>query len=174
LEELLIAFSHFKQPNARLQIRCPEVPGRPEISDSRVSYLSEFVSQREYFDWIQEVHCGIFPFKAEGFGLPELDFAACGKPVIYTGFSSPCEFLPHFKELMIAGDFKPSSGKFEGLGSWVRPSVDSIVKCLEIAFSTGQSLSNVGLAFREQVRYLTWENTATNLQRIFKSERLVN
>ena len=38
------------------------------------------------------VHCGVFPFRGEGFGLPIAEMGKIGKPVIFTNYSAPTEF----------------------------------------------------------------------------------
>jgi len=49
--------------------------------------------QTQYLNYIyNSVHVGVFPSRAEGFGLPQAEMMKIGKPVIYSNWSAPTEF----------------------------------------------------------------------------------
>lgn len=85
----------------------------------------------------------VFPSKGEAWGLPLLEAAACGMPVISTFYSGQTEYLEHIGSSRLDVEFtleevddaemhrvwRSTTGD---LGRWARPSVDSIAHCMRM------------------------------------------
>jgi glycosyltransferase involved in cell wall biosynthesis len=83
----------------------------------------------------------ILPSRAEGWGLPLLEAAAAGMPVISTFYSGQSEFLEVIDSSLLKVDFilepihdpemhRAWPSQDDDLGRWAKPSVASLVRCM--------------------------------------------
>lgn len=117
--------------------------------------------------FIQDMDCGIYMTRAEGWGLPILQSMSCGKPIIVTDYSAQAEFcneknanLVNIDELEPAHDGVWFDGK---QGSWARIDEKQVDQCIE----------HMRSLYKNRVRYneegvktgekLSWENTAVKI-----------
>ena len=81
-------------------------------------------SQEQLNALINQCDCGIFPTRAEGFGLSILETIACNKPVITTNYSAPTEFCHDRNAFLVTPEtLEPAyDGKwfFLGSGNWAK------------------------------------------------------
>lgn len=80
-------------------------------------------SQEEIANMINFCDCGVFPTKAEGFGLNILEAIYCNKPVIVTNYSAPTEFCNPDNSTLIEPDSleEARDGRwFFGEGNWAK------------------------------------------------------
>lgn len=94
----------------------------------------------------------VFPTKAEGWGLPLIEAAACGLPVITTMYSGQTEYLESIKSSVLPVDYVTvpincpdfwqdySSAKNE-YGTWAQPEVQSIAASMQWAKSNYKNLA---------------------------------
>lgn len=78
-------------------------------------------SQEELSKLMNQCDCGIFPTKAEGFGLSILEMIACNKPVITTNYSAPTEFCDDKNSMLVTPqNMEPAFDGvwFHGDGNW--------------------------------------------------------
>lgn len=105
---------------------------------------------------------GIYPHRAEGWGLPIIETMACGTPVIATFHSGPTEYLDGLRcsniefELVDANDppwFTPPCGR------WAEPSVEHLAE--QIRWHVEHPASP-GLRERlaEHAKQFTWKESA--------------
>lgn len=121
-EELSRLVSSFGLSNVRLY--AGNWP--PEQLAALYSYSDAFVS----------------PTKAEAWGLPLLEAAAMGLPIITTFYSGQTEFLQHIQSSVLKIDFSLErvadlnyrrnwgAADHDDLGRWAQPSVTSIADCM--------------------------------------------
>jgi hypothetical protein len=171
LQELLHAYERLEGDEHQLWIRCPDVADRPATKDSRVVWCEDKLSRENYLHWCQQIHVGVFANKSEGFGMPQLEFAAQAKPVIHCHYGSVSEFLPRFHELDISGTLAQCSGKYEGQGIWFQPDVTSILKAMRFCLANKAAMLPLGLIFRNHVKYLSWSNAQQTLMSILAVEK---
>jgi glycosyltransferase involved in cell wall biosynthesis len=88
---------------------------------SKVKILPRLYTQQDVANVMNQATCGLFPSRAEGWGMPILEMMACGKHVITTDYSGQTEFcardssmLVPITELEVAHDNK----WFFGQGKW--------------------------------------------------------
>lgn len=86
---LLKAFKAVRRQDVRLYIKAqwenPESKGyRKDMSDNRVVWDFKRYSPEELPNLLAKMDCGVFPSRAEGFGLPKLECEATGMPTIAT------------------------------------------------------------------------------------------
>ena len=112
----------------------------------------------------------VFPSKAEGWGLPLLEAAATGMPLVSTFYSGHTEFLQAIPSSTLKIDFNLQAIKDpefirywpaedENYGLWAQPDVDSIAQQLKAvkeryAYFYNEA-SNTSLVIREQ---FNWDN----------------
>ena len=61
-------------------------------SVNNIAVLTDYLSVPELNNLYNSVHCGVFPARAECFGVPQAEMGTIGKPVITTAYSSTTEF----------------------------------------------------------------------------------
>jgi hypothetical protein len=93
----------------------------------------------------------VFPSKGEGWGLPLIEAAAMGLPLITTNYSAQTDFLKDIADSCLFVDYDvgpitcpdfqkfytPTNGTW---GNWAHPKVDSLVQCLTQAFTDIEKL----------------------------------
>jgi len=107
-------------------------------------------------------NCFVLATRAEGFGIPFLEAAACGIPSIATDYSGHKDFINETNGLMI--DYKmvdiplqvvPYFRNYCG-GQWAEPSVESLRKQMRYAFDHRKEMIEKGrLAFEASKVYST-------------------
>jgi glycosyltransferase involved in cell wall biosynthesis len=59
---------------------------------SRVTIMPRFESQAMVYNIMSQVHCGVFPARAEGWNLEALEILACGRHLIITDCTAHSEY----------------------------------------------------------------------------------
>ena len=54
--------------------------------------MEQYLSTEQLNELYNSVHCGVFPSRGEGFGLPQAEIASLGIPVITTNYGATTEF----------------------------------------------------------------------------------
>jgi glycosyltransferase involved in cell wall biosynthesis len=84
----------------------------------------------------------VLPTKAEGWGLPLLEAAACGLPIVTTFYSGHTEFLQHIRSSVVPVDYtlEPvADAEFRSMwragdrdiGRWAQPSLESLAEAMQ-------------------------------------------
>lgn len=120
----------------------------------------------ELASFIQEMDCGIFMTRAEGWGLPILQSLSCGKPIIVTDYSAQSEFCNTDNAMLVnITKLEPAIDNiwFNGTGSWASIEQHQIDQCIE----------HMQRAFKNRLRYneaglktaidFSWSNSAKKL-----------
>ena len=133
----------------------------------KIDILPRMKSQREVAHVMNQVDCGVFPTRAEGWNLELLEMMACGKDVIATNYSGHTEFanVSNCKLLDIDGMSEAYDGKFFfGDGNWAEPNMDQLVEYMRKVHKCKQKgvlgVNNAGI---DTARQFSWENSARRL-----------
>ena len=104
---------------------------------SKIKQLLKQSSSVNVAEIINMSTCGIYPTRAEGFGLPILETMACGKPVITTNYSGHTEFCNEDNSDLIDISLEPAKDDewphFDGVFEWGHISndkKDEIISCM--------------------------------------------
>lgn len=134
----------------------------------KVVFHNLFKTDEELADFIRSMDFGLFPTRAEGFGLPILQSLACGKPLITTDYSAQTEFArPHNSFLLQISEYEPMyDGKFFTShvppgATWAKitdKNIDQLVDIMRFAYEDRFTGENINL-----VPDYTWENTICKL-----------
>ena len=133
---------------------------------SKIHIIPRQNTQEEVYNIMTQMHCGIFPARAEGWNLELLEMLSCGKHVITTDFSAHTEFCNKDNALLIpiSETEVAYDGKwFHGQGNWAK--FDDNAKEIAISYmknlhklNTENSLTinNIGI---ETAKKFSWNNT---------------
>ena len=137
--ELVIKTDHFFNKEAKYNELTRWI-GELGLTNVRVMWGS--VTANDMADLYQQAHVFVLPSKGEGWGLPLIEAAAVGLPIITTWYSAHTEFLQHIQSSVISveHDMVPIACQDYQLfyptpdgnwGSWAQPRVDSIRQALK-------------------------------------------
>ena len=113
-----------------------------ELGLTNVRVIWGSVAAADMADLYQQSHVFVLPSKGEGWGLPLIEAAAVGLPIITTWHSAHTEFLQHIQSSVISveHDMVPVACQDYQLfypttdgnwGEWAQPRVDSIRQALK-------------------------------------------
>ena len=129
--------------------------------------------------------CFVFPSKAEGWGLPLIEAAACGLPLITTNYSAHTEFLQHITSSCLFVDYDmgpincPEYKQFYPMpdgdwGEWAHPRVSSIADRMREAYTMSPLYRVEALKNSEIIRSkFSWANSATKSLEVLRKRNLV-
>ena len=137
--ELVVKTTHFMNQEAKYNELSNWITSQ-NITNIRVIWGS--VTGADLVDLYQQSHVFVLPTKGEGWGLPLIEAAAVGLPIITTWYSAHTEFLQHIQSSVIAveHDMVPVACQDYQLfypvpdgnwGEWAQPRVDSIRAALK-------------------------------------------
>lgn len=117
------------------------------------------------------VDFGVFPYRAEGWGLPVLECMGSGTPVIATDYSAPTEYLTDEVGCMLRigqmdAIYDPVFFPAGHAGEWFVPSEVELVAALECMCAeaaTEGSLEALGRAAARRAREFTWAQSAARI-----------
>jgi glycosyltransferase involved in cell wall biosynthesis len=168
LAEMLDAFESLDRDGVQceLQIRV----GRDGLGKvpRNVVVLRAPMPHAEYVNWIQSMECGLFPSRAEGFGIPQLEFSVCGRCVIAPCAGAVGEFLPFYDDnLILDGNSSYAEGAYKESGHWYSTPVNEIIRAVEYAVQNRYHVAHVGRLVRMRAAHFTWERTGNLLKNVF-------
>ena len=146
-------------------------------------------------NWSSERLAGLYsysdafvsPTKAEAWGLPLLEAAATGLPIITTFYSGQTEFLQHIQSSVLKIDFSLErvadlnfrrdwgAAEHDDLGRWAQPSVSSIADCMRALHRDRDRYASRG---RENsfvvMEKFSWEAAANKAPRVLDERKLLS
>ena len=176
---LIKAFNQAFSPpdNVELWMMCQNPFNSPEeehqwellYNHPKIRIIPRVETQEQVYNIMQQVDCGVFPSRGEGWNLEALELMSCGKHVIVTDYSAHTEFctkdnadLVTIKEKELAYDGK----WFHGHGSWAKfgnQEIDQLVHHMKNFnnkmrddYYTNEAGINTALEF-------SWDNSARKI-----------
>lgn len=134
----------------------------------RIKFVGPFDKQEGIARIMNMSSCGVFPSKAEGWGLETLEMMACGKPVIVTDYAGHTEFCNKENSTLIPVTELESAydGRwFFNQGNWAKIDTDALIECMRNQFKIGNIQNTAGL---ETAKKFSWENTVTCIREALK------
>lgn len=114
--------------------------------------------------------CGVFPTKAEGWGLPVIESLALGKPTIVTNYSAVTEYANQENAILLdyyTIPIQDVDGLFfqradQDYGTWALPNTAMLRKKMRMVYENYQYFEQKFLATSEDIRNnWNWEASAT-------------
>jgi glycosyltransferase involved in cell wall biosynthesis len=129
----------------------------------------------------------VLPTKAEAWGLPLLEAAATGLPIITTYYSGQTEFLQHIQSSVLKIDFSLERvadpefrhllgvAEHDDIGRWAQPSVASIADCMK---ALQRDRDHYASRARENsfvvMEKFSWEAAANKALRVLDERKLLS
>lgn len=137
---------------------------------NKIHIIPRQSTQEEVYNIMKEMHCGIFPARAEGWNLELLEMLSCGKHVITTNYAAHKDFCNTNNSLLVDIDSleKAYDGKwFFGQGNWAKIDQnqrDQFIK--HMRFIHNQNITNslsINKLGAETSHNFTWDNTSKEI-----------
>jgi len=158
--ELIIKTNYFIDDPDRIAVMERRVA---ELNLPNLTVIWGEYSSKQMVELYRSADVFVFPSKAEGWGLPIIEAAAMGLPVITTYYSAPCDFLEPIKSSCVFVDYDlgpvmcpdyqkyyPSSTGNYGL--WAMPLVENLAGCLQVAKAQHVKLAEEALKNSKIIR----------------------
>lgn len=131
-------------------------------------------SQKMVYNIMRQIHCGIFPSKAEGWNLEALELLSIGRHLIITNATAHTEFCDNKNSNLIEmrSGYEPASDIkfFDGSGEWRKFGKNEIEQAVEYMRSIHKKRQDGNLDINkegvETARRFSWKNTAQTIKDI--------
>lgn len=114
---------------------------QPRISDNRISWQNALLTESEKVQLYASADAFVFPSRGEGFGLPPLEAAATGLPVLIPFHTGLLEYASseYFFEIPTAGVSEAPLG-----GNWIEPDVDGLAQLMRYVYENRDAAARKG------------------------------
>ena len=138
---------------------------------SKIKFIPRLKSQEQVYNIIENVDCGIFPSRAEGWNLELLEILACGKMAIASNVSAHTEFCNH--EAVRLVDMPEKELAFDGKwffkqGNWAKITdkiIDNFAEMMRDVYKLNQAdreyINRSGI---DVAKKFSWDNTAQRIK----------
>lgn len=143
----------------------------------KIIFIDRQKSQSMVYSIMSQIHCGIFPSKAEGWNLEALELLSCGRHIIITNATAHTEFCNNQNSHLIemnsgyekAQDVKFFNGEFE----WKKFGDNEIDQAVEYMRSIHKKNQEGNLKINQNgietgIRY-SWRNSAKTIDNHLKN-----
>jgi len=142
-------------------------------------------AQADMIDLYQQSHIFVLPTKGEGWGLPLIEAAAVGLPIITTMHSAQTEFLQHIPSSVIPVEYDLVPIACEEYkffyptedgdwGQWAQPRIDSIRAALRTARDNYTTLQSRAFANSSIIRdAFSWDRSVDRAVSILHASGLI-
>lgn len=130
----------------------------------KIQIVGPFNTQADLARIMKMSDCGVFPSKAEGWGLGTLEMMACGKSVIVTNYSGHTEYCDKYNSVLIepSGIELAKDGKwFFGSGKWCKFKTEDLIEKMRLCYKLGPIVNERGIFTSKK---FSWENTAETVK----------
>lgn len=140
---------------------------------SKIQMIPRLKTQSEVYNVMRQVHCGVFPARAEGWNLEALELLACGRHLIITNCTGHTEFCNQENSFLInceSGYEKAVDNKFfHGQGRWNKFTENEFDQLVEHLRSVHQMNMNGELKTNINAAHgFTWMDSTQKLDTTLK------
>ena len=180
--ELVIKSDFFKDPTEKFN----ELVNKFEtLAVNNIRLVWGYQTKEELVNLYRTASVFLFPSKAEGWGLPLIEAAATGLPLITTYYSAQTEFLQDIKTSCVFVPYElndincPEYKSFypaidNNYGVWAITTVDDIRKALKEAYTNYSALSQQATKNSDIIRSkYSWANSAIKSLETLKKQELL-
>lgn len=137
----------------------------------KIVFIPRLQTQTMVYNIMSQIHCGIFPSRAEGWNLEALELLASGRHVIITNTTAHTEFCNTNNTCLVdmtSGYESANDGKwFHGEHEWKKigdSEIDQMVEYMRSIHNRSKSgLLKENTEGVNSVKHLTWKNTAETI-----------
>lgn len=180
--QLVIKSDFFKDPELKRQELVNKIAA---LNVNNIKLIWGYKSIQDIANLYRSSDVFLFPTKAEGWGLPLIEAAACGLPLITTYYSgqteflqdikSSCEFLPYDLEPIGCPEYQEFYPTDDGnFGKWAVTTESAIATAMRRVYTNYQAFSTQALKNSEIIRSkYSWANSAIKSLEILKKHGLL-
>jgi len=193
LSETLKAFAHAfgNAPGVELLVKT-HYTGRgardveQQITDLKINNIGAWIGAvDDMAELYKQCDVLVLPSKGEGWGLPIIEAAAAGLPVITTYYSGHTEYLQHITNSVIPVDYDMVPVSCEvyksfypeddnDWGTWAQPRVDHLAECMVLSKTHMDFLAKNALENSQIIRTrFNWSNSANIALKTLKNQGLL-
>ena len=139
----------------------------------KVKLIPRAETQREVYNIMSQVDCGVFPSRGEGWNLELLEMMAAGKHVVATEYSAHTEFCSEENSYLLPiSDVEPAVDNkwFFGQGNWAKiddTEVEILTKLMLRFIKTRKGKINE--KGTDTAKKFSWQNTVREMVKCLKS-----
>lgn len=138
----------------------------------KIIFIDRQKSQKMVYNIMSQIHCGIFPSRAEGWNLEALELLACGRHLIITNATAHTEFCNNKNSYLVNMNSGYEQAKdikfFDGSFNWRKigsDEIDQMVHYLRLVHEKVQSDSlDINHEGIETGKKYSWLNTAKKIE----------
>ena len=141
-----------------------------EYGDERIEYnLVNWGAKDLVKNFLAKIDVGVFPTKGEGWGMPPMETAATGAPIIVTDWSGPSEYAGNHRDkfLLLDATTEPVFDfPFEWgyLGDWAKVDIRQLRKQMRWAYENRIEAHAMGKKASDYLHAeYTWQKSAQKL-----------
>jgi hypothetical protein len=180
--ELIIKSDFFKNPTEK-KIELDNKIASTQVDNIRLVWGYQTLTQ--IAELYRSADVFLFPTKAEGWGLPLIEAAACGLPLITTYYSGQTEFIKDIKSSCVLIDYQLEPidcqeyqsfypAPDNNYGKWAVMTIDNIAQAIKQAYDNYPALSQQATKNSELIRTkYSWANSAIKSLEILKKQGLL-
>lgn len=137
----------------------------------KIIFIDRQKNQKSVYNIMSQIHCGIFPSRAEGWNLEALELLACGRHLIITNATAHTEFCNKDNSLLVnmGSGYEKAFDKrfFDGSFEWRKigdNEVDQFVEHMRYIHKMRKSGNlNLNKSGIETGKRFSWTNTAQTI-----------
>lgn len=142
----------------------------------KIVFVPRQENQQMVYNIMKQIHCGIFPARAEGWNLEALELLAIGRHLIITNVTGHTEFCNNSNSMLVnmeSGKQKAADNKFfDGSFEWHSISNNEIDQCVEYMRSIHKLRKEGNLGINQEgissTGKYTWKQIGYKLHDIIK------
>lgn len=163
--ELIMSINNIFMSPDQMESKKREYLYSPMGLAGKIRFVGPFNSQYDLARIMNITTCGIFPSKAEGWGLETLEMMACGKEVIVTDYAGHTEYCnKNNAYLLDVVGLEPAKDNkwFFGQGNWCKFSMDQLIEIMRMVHKKGPTKNKNGIITANQ---FSWQNSSLALEK---------
>lgn len=134
----------------------------------KIKFVGPFKTQKDLARIMQMTSCGVFPSKAEGWGLETLEMMSCGKPVIVSNCTAHTEYCNKDNAILI--DPTDYVDAYDGMwffkqGKWAEIPLEPLIHEMKTAYKNNIQYNAAGI---ETAKKYSWKYVTQQIKEAIK------
>jgi len=157
------------EPDVQLWIKGFSDAPTKFVTDPRVVVREGFLTETQLAEWFSRLTCFVSAARGEAWGLMQLEAMASGRPVMAAIYGGLAEFMTPENSYAVEFAEEPSGEAWRNGGSWAVPDEAHIRHLMRRVYRNRQEAQDKGIAAAQDVRHLTWRNSAIKTLEVLES-----
>ncbi len=131
--------------------------------DPRIKVLRAPLTDDEMVRWTQDLTCGVYCTRGEGWGLHIHQAMGCGRPVITCLGTAMSDYVTERCCYPVDYRWVPSGDFYDGVGLWMDPDFDQMASAMRRVHRDRNEAKQKGVYAAYRAREFTWKRCAESL-----------